>query len=219
MGVLKINLGVKMKLQYLVPGIVSFLLFSGGAIAEGYYVKPYAGLSYMNDVSTTRAAESVSVELEQGMVLGAAFGYRYNADFAVELAWEYRSNESETQLGTTFYPEGNYASNIFFLNGIYFFNSWQEITPYVGFGLGWMQEIDIDLELAGVESSYSSSGNFTYQGFVGLEYPIAQRWVLHTELRHAGGKSGDLKSEAGADVLANLNYKPFTWQLGVKYLF
>lgn len=208
-----------MKLYAVVPMLFSVLLLMGNAQAQGYYVKPYAGLSYMNDVSATRQADNINIELEQGMVLGAAFGYRYNSKLAVELAWEYRSNESATQVGSTFYPEGNYASNSFFLNGIYFFDSWGKVTPYAGAGLGWLQEIDIDLELAGVETSYANSGNIVYQGFVGVEYAFAARWVLHTEFRHAGGKSGDLRNEAGADLLANLNYKPFTWQFGVKYLF
>ncbi|GGW66269.1 outer membrane protein [Alishewanella tabrizica] len=209
-----------MKLMYLIPAILPALLLTSNAkAAEGYYLKPYAGISYMNDVTGTRQTENINIELAQGMVLGTALGYRFERNFALELAWEYRSNDSETQLGSTFYPEGNYASNIFFLNGVYFFNQWQKVTPYVGFGLGWMQEIDIDLELAGVENSFSNSGAFTYQGFVGLEYPLAANWIIHTEFRHAGGKSGSLENEAGMGSLASLKYTPFTWQFGIKYLF
>jgi opacity protein-like surface antigen len=184
-----------------------------------YYVKPYAGISYMNDVTGKTATAPIDVELEKGLVLGGAFGYRYNANIAAEVVWEYRSNDSETIVGKDVYPEGNYASNIIYLNGLYYFEPWGSLTPYVGAGVGWMQEIDIDLERNGVETSYSNSGNFSYQGFVGVEYKLSAHWSVHTELRHAGGKSGTLEDEKTKAKFSSLNYKPFTWQLGATYRF
>lgn len=184
-----------------------------------FYVKPYAGISYMNDVTAQTGASNIDIELEKGMTLGAAFGYRYNTNIAAELAWEYRSNGSESQVGTEFYPDGNYASNLIYLNGVYFFNPIGKLTPYIGAGVGWIQEIDIDLERSGVETSFSNSGNLSYQGFVGVEYSWSAAWSFHTELRHAGAKSGDLRDEQTNAMFSNLNYKPFTWQLGAKYQF
>lgn len=184
-----------------------------------FYVKPYAGISYMNDVKAQTGAANIDIELEKGMALGAAFGYRYNANIAAELAWEYRSNGSESQVGAEFYPDGNYASNLIYLNGVYFFDPIGKLTPYIGAGVGWMQEIDIDLERSGVETSFSNSGNWSYQGFVGIEYRWSAVWSFHTELRHAGAKSGQLKDEQTKALFSNLNYKPFTWQLGAKYQF
>lgn len=184
-----------------------------------FYVKPYAGISYMNDVKAHTGATNIDIELEKGMALGAAFGYRYNANIAAELAWEYRSNGSESQVGTEFYPDGNYASNLIYLNGVYFFDPIGQLTPYVGAGVGWMQEIDIDLERSGVETSFSNSGNLSYQGFVGIEYRWSAAWSFHTELRHAGAKSGQMKDEQTKALFGDLNYKPFTWQLGAKYQF
>lgn len=205
------------------PYFAGLLLCTSAAAVAGdaaqYYVKPYAGISYMNDVSGQNAASPVSVELDNGMVLGGAFGYRYNPHWAAEIAWEYRSNKSETTVGALRYPEGNYASNIFFINGLYHFNPLANWQPYVGVGIGWMQEIDIDLELNGVEQSYSNSGALTYQGFIGLEYQWSPAWTVFTEFRHAGGKSGLLKHEQTKAALGELQYKPFTWQFGVKFAF
>lgn len=184
-----------------------------------YYFKPYTAISYMNDVSATAANSAIDIELEKGMVLGGAFGYRYNANLAAEISWEYRSNDSETRWGNEFYPEGNYASNLIYVNGIYFFDAFGDFTPYVGVGLGWMQEIDIDLERNGVETSFSNSGKLSYQGFVGIEYRLSERWSLHTELRHAGAESGVLKDESTDAPFADLDYKPFTWQFGARYSF
>jgi opacity protein-like surface antigen len=184
-----------------------------------YYVKPYTGISYMNDVTGLSGASPVAVELEKGMTLGAAFGYRYNANIAAEVSWEYRTNDSETRVGNEFYPAGNYASNLLYLNGIYYFSSFGDVTPYAGVGVGWIQEIDIDLERNGVETSYSNSGNFSFQGFAGVEYRLNSRWTLHTELRHAGAKSGRLQDEQTKIEFASLDYKPFTWQFGASFQF
>lgn len=211
-----------MKTKRVLCSMLPVLFFSASSLAADasrYYLKPYTGLSYMNDVSNHGDTTPIEIELEQGMVLGAAFGYRYNTKIAVELAWEYRSNDSESTVGASTYPAGNYASNIFYLNTIYFFDSFGTFTPYAGAGVGWVQEIDIDLESAGIENSFSNSGTFTYQGFAGVEYKFSSAWSAHTELRHAGGKSGDLKNEQTADLLGDFNYKPFTWQVGVKYSF
>lgn len=206
----------------LILGGLSILFFSAPSPAEhtsGFYVKPYLGISYMNDVTNNKNTAPIEIELDKGLVLGTAFGYHFTKNFAAELAWEYRSNDSETQVGNLLYPEGNYAANIFFVNGLYYFSPIASVRPYLGLGLGWIQEIDIDLEREGVERSFSSSGNFTYQGFIGVEYQLSSNWRLHTELRHAGAKSGNLKDERTGELLANLNYKPFTWQLGFSYLF
>ncbi len=184
-----------------------------------YYVKAYSGISYMNDVTSSGVNSAIDIELDKGMVFGGALGYRYNANIAAEISWEYRSNDSETRWGTEFYPEGNYASNLFYINGFYFFNAYGGLTPYVGAGLGWMQEIDIDLERNGVETSFSNSGEFSYQGFIGLEYRLSPQWSIHTELRHSGASSGVLKGENTDMPFADLDYKPFTWQLGARYSF
>lgn len=211
-----------MKINHHLTFALALMGFSTASMAAEtghYYVKPYAGISYMNDVKGQTGSSPIAVELEKGMTLGAAFGYRYNANIAAEISWEYRTNDSETQVGNQFYPAGNYAANLVYLNGIYYFDALGAWTPYLGVGAGWMQEIDIDLELNGVETSYSNSGNFSYQGFAGVEYRFNSRWTFHTELRHAGAKSGRLQDEQTKAEFASLDYKPFTWQFGARYQF
>lgn len=211
-----------MKTKYMLSALTvltALLAQAQAAESAHYYVKPFTGISYMNDVTGKTATAPVEVELEKGLVLGGAFGYRYNANIAAEVVWEYRSNDSETMVGKEFYPDGNYASNTIYLNGLYYFEPWGSLTPYVGVGVGWIQEIDIDLERNGVETSYSNSGNFSYQGFVGVEYKLSTHWSVHTELRHSGAKSGTLEDEKTKVQFSSLNYKPFTWQLGASYKF
>jgi len=211
-----------MNINHATAGLVALLFVSTPSLASEsshFYLKPYAGISYMNDVTRTDNAVNTEIELDKGMALGAAFGYQFNTNVALELAWEYRSNDSETRVGNTFFPEGNYASNIVYVNSIYTFDGFEKWRPYLGLGLGWIQEIDLDLEQNGIEQSLSNSGNLAYQGFVGVEYHWSAAWSFHTELRHAGAKSGTLENELSKERFGSLNYKPFTWQVGAKYRF
>jgi len=54
-------------------------------------------------------------------------------------------------------PSGNYASTGVALNGLYSFNLFgrEEVRTYVGLGVAWLTEVDIDFEQGGEEVSYS----------------------------------------------------------------
>jgi len=91
--------------------------------ASHWYLKPTVGLSQMGDqtgqtVGIGTVDGPAEVNLSSGFTPGLAVGYQYGNGWSAELAWEYRTNDSETTLADgTFYPSGNYASNVFALNG------------------------------------------------------------------------------------------------------
>ena len=60
---------------------------------------------------------------------------------------------------TSVFDDGNYASNIFFLNGYYHFTPSGKWESYVSAGLLLVQEVDIDLERAVSEISLTSDGD------------------------------------------------------------
>ena len=69
----------------------------------------------VNGFQGTLDGELIDVTTSAGFTAGAGVGYRYNQRLAVEFAWEYRTNDSETSFnaGPSF-SDGNYASNTFF---------------------------------------------------------------------------------------------------------
>lgn len=194
--------------------------------ANTWFVKPYVGLSNMSDI--TANAENVpnfsgqtDINLNNGFNAGLSGGYNFNQRFSLEAGWEYRSNDSETRIiNQAVYPDGNYASNTFYLNSIYDFqreSSWQ---PYLGAGLVWVQEVDIDLELDGTELSYSGDGDIGYQIFAGVDYHINKQWKVQLEARYTQIEDIALSSEQGFQGNMNdLSYKPSTIQLGLIYSF
>ncbi|MEM9102767.1 MAG: OmpW family outer membrane protein, partial [Pseudomonadota bacterium] len=121
--------------------------------------------------------------------------------------------------GQTF-DNGNYASNLFFLNNYYHFRAFQKWQPYVGAGLVWSQEVDIDYEENGFETSFSGDSKTGWQLFVGTDYKISSQWSLLAEIRYTSLNSLTLVSENNTDeVFSNIDYEPLSLQAGLKYQF
>ena len=193
---------------------------------DTWFVRPYVGLSQMSDLSSDFSnidglSGDADIDLDTGFTGGIGIGYRYTDRVAVEFGWEYRSNDSETTLNDiSEFDDGNYASNIFYLNGHYQFEKNDKWQPYVGAGLTWVEEIDIDLERNGDELSYSGDGDVGYQVFAGINYDLNQAWKLQSELRYGSITDIDLEGE-GNDVgeFDSIDYETTTLQIGLVYDF
>jgi len=196
------------------------------AAEENWFIRPYAGLSQMSDISSSfneidTISGTADINLSNGFVAGLGIGYRYTERLAAEFGWEYRSNDSEVNLAnTSLFADGNYASNIFYFIGHYFFNETGRWQPYLGAGLSWAQEIDIDLERDGIEQSYSGDGKIGYQLFAGLDYQLTSTWSLQTELRYGSISGITLSGEANdPGSFQSLDYVTTTLQFGLVYNF
>ena len=206
--------------------LISAMPLTAIADDSNWFVRPYVGLSQMSDLSADfedidGLSGTADIDLDSGFTGGLGVGYRYTEQFAVEFGWEYRSNESSTTLaGTSEFEDGNYASNIFYLNGHYAFAASGNWQPYVGAGLTWVEEIDIDLERNGEELSYSGSGDTGYQVFAGVDYALNADWTLQSELRYGSITGIDLDGEAGdPGQITGLDYETTTLQVGLVYNF
>ncbi len=192
---------------------------------NNWYLKPTIGISQMGDQKgqTTGVGSvdgPVNLELDSGFTPGMAFGYNYDNGWAAELAWEYRTNDSQSTLSdSTFFPEGNYASNVFFFNGYYHFTTQGNWQPYVGAGLMYGQEIDIDFEVNGTEQSYTGDGDLGFQIMTGVKYLINDSWSLNGEIRYGRFSSVDLSGEGTTGQINDLDYDPVTLGLGLQYNF
>jgi opacity protein-like surface antigen len=205
------------------------LVTAGPATADGagYYVKPYIGPSFVDDTDfgqrgIAAAGADGSGSFDTGWLAGLGFGYRYGNGWVAEVAWEYRSNDNDRVRfddGTTF-DGGDFASNTLYLNGYYQFDVGNPgLRPYVGAGIGWVEEIDLDLEAAGVETSYSSDGDLAWQVMAGLEYDLNERWSMQGELRYNRVSGVDLDEEAGNGRIEDADVDAWLLGLGVTYAF
>lgn len=196
-----------------------------------FFGKLYGGTSILGDqnISQTGVAAvgaTSDASFDAGMVVGGAAGYYFTDNISAELAWDYRSNSLDRANfsdGTNF-NDGDFASNIFFVNGYYhldpIMNS--KFRPYVGAGLGYVQEIDIDLKNAtsGVETSYSQDGEIAYQLIAGTSYGLTDNWDLTADVRYMRADSINLKRETGGTAeLSKVDYDPLSLTVGAVYKF
>ena len=216
-----------MNMKPLLLSICLIALNANEAIAgDKWFARPYAGTSQIANLSADFTAINglsgeANIRLEDGFTSGIGIGYRYNNRFAAELGWEYRSNDSSATLANTYeFESGDYASNIFYLNGHYMFAKRGKLQPYAGAGLTWIQEIDIDLEQGGIERSFSGSGDLGYQVFAGFNYDLNQHWALQSELRYGSISDIELQAEGtNSGQFKNLNYETTTFQIGLVFKF
>jgi outer membrane protein W len=191
----------------------------------GRYFSVYVGPSSLSSttVSESRGAGGVasgSATFDTGVGIGGAFGYRYGNGWAAEVAWDYRRHGLKQIGGST--VDGDFASNTFFLNGYYRFSKWGNIRPFVGAGIGWTQELDIDISRSGRELSYSRSGGTAIQVMFGGEMELSPRWSLLGDVRVMRVGNGTFKAEdaaAGGTISGDLRYRPVSVNLGLSYRF
>ena len=193
------------------------------AAEEGWSIIPYVGISQLGNQSPNIiggndiADGGLDIAVDSGFTAGLGLRYNYeNSRWASEVGWEYRSNDSEatTAIGNVL-PDGNYASNVFYLNGRYSLAEGSRWTPWVGGGLTWIQEIDLDSENINGERSFSNSGSVGFQIMFGVDYDLNNRFYLISELRYGDQRSLDLEEEDGNGRVTNIDYQPVTLSLGV----
>ena len=189
----------------------------------GWYVSAYGGSSALSstNLSETRPAAAPiagKATFGSGAGLGGGIGYRYGNGWAAELALDYRRHDLERVGGVA--VKGDFASTVAFLNGYYRFQKVGMVRPFVGAGLGYITEIDMDLSRSGTEQEYSRFGGLATQAILGGEVDLSARWSLTADLRWMQTSGRSFKStNAGAALGGKPKYQPASLNVGVSYRF
>ncbi len=186
-----------------------------------FYVKPYAGFIGIQDMTLqlvdNNQTTNIDIENGFGFTTGISLGYKFTENVTAEIGWEYKSNDI-TVINNNVRSSGDYASNFIYLNGIYNFSTNSRFKPYLGLGASLIQEIDLDFG-DGMETSFSDSGNFGFQGLIGLDYNLSNRWALNWEAKYVTFSEFNMNNESNNSNLNNLKYNPFIFNIGIKYRF
>jgi outer membrane protein W len=189
----------------------------------GMYLSVYGGASSMGSTTVSESRPALAnlegkASFGNGTGLGGAFGYRYGNGWAAELAWDYRSHDLK-RIGATA-VDGDFASTVLFVNGYYRFAKVGGVRPFLGAGLGYITEIDMDITRGGTEQEYSRRGGVATQLIVGGEVDLTANWSLTADLRWSQMGSAAFKStKAGAALGNRPKYQPTSLQVGVTYRF
>lgn len=195
---------------------------ASGSEQGGFFVKPHLDWSNLGNDELVIEGASGKARYDSGFATGLAVGYDYGNGFRSELDFEYRTNEySSIDLANgSRLTDGDFSSAILYLNGYYFFHqpnrSW---FPFIGLGLGWVQEIDFDAGGSATESSFSQSGDWAYQWMAGVEYQLSSAWHLQAKINHINISGLKLKEEGGAGRIQNADYRVWGVGAGLVYRF
>jgi opacity protein-like surface antigen len=197
---------------------------------KGFYATIYGQYSQIGSSSFTESGaqglgSGLRADFNSGFGLGGDIGYRYGNGWAAEVEWNYRNHSLDTlrQGGGNLARDGDFASNTIFINGLRRFSTDGAWTPYLGAGIGWVEEIDIDITPrgGGTERGYSDGNEFAFQFIAGVEYEFTPQWSLTADTRYMRVGSVRLDNETGNSngKVGTLKYNPFSVQVGVRYNF
>jgi opacity protein-like surface antigen len=193
---------------------------------RGGYVTVIAGLANQSDQTLDFRNGSTATRgegaFDSGILGGGAVGYRFDNGWRVEGEFVYQSVDHNGLVLPSGGPSGsgNYASTSVAVNGLYEFDilGSPRARTYVGAGLVYLTEVDIDFEVGSSEQSYSGTGT-GIQLLAGARYDIGERWFLDAGLRYLAASSLDLEGEAGAPGQIKADYEPWAATVGVGWRF
>ena len=194
--------------QLLEATTIAMMLWSSLATASAmaddrWYVGATTGFTNNSvsslDLSTDGLDGRANAEADNGYTIGAVFGREFDDRWRLEGEFRYRTNElSSVDLpdGSTI-SDGDFSSGALGLNGYWMFgdtnSTWR---PFVGAGLAWMQEIDLDLAEEPVSGSYSSDGT-AWQLMAGVSWMLSDRWGFDFEARYLDAGAVTMDAERG----------------------
>ncbi|MEM9303675.1 MAG: outer membrane beta-barrel protein [Pseudomonadota bacterium] len=206
------------------PALLALVLASTPAAEaedSGWYVRAIAGYNTLSDETVRHSTGEFAGEASfgSGFAGGGAVGYD-TGPWRFEGEILYRSADLDRlEAATGPITEGNYASLGFGANVLYSFNLFgtDRATSYVGGGLVFLQEIDIDFETP--EENSFSGDEFGYQLILGAEYDFGARWSGFAEYRWFDAGDPDLDAEGDALGTVNVDYANQALLFGVRYDF
>jgi hypothetical protein len=221
----------RLRRSYL-AALISLLASTGAASAQaqswtdGLYLEVFGGLHGLADGDVKQGGTTGKGSYGGGQIFGGAVGKKLTQNWSVETEFFYRSNDIDSVgsgplAGST---EGDFASTNLMFNGVYTFTQsdgsglWGKFTPFVGAGLGFLQEADIDAKIGGGERQYSDTWIPSVQFLTGVTYEVNESWSVFAETRYHYAGEVELKSSKDNTVL-KANYDGFSGIVGVRYSF
>lgn len=210
-------------------GLVAVVGVTGHTVAEeidyeGPFLKLNGGLNFALDSdfkgSSSELFPSGEATLGGGTAMGLSGGYRFNRNFAGELEYTYRSNDIDkikSSGGSQIADGGDLASVAIMANGYYYLDYCDSWSPYVGLGVGFLQEIDSDIQMVGISDQKDLEDSlFAWQAAVGAEVPLDERWRFYGEGRFLSAPGAELSNGKGS---YKLDYNNLSLMIGIGYQF
>ncbi len=207
---------------------IAFFLSTGvdaraGGLVDRLYVELQAGAGWLygHDVVIDDEGTELEsdVDFDLGVIGGGAVGIDINDNWRAELEYMYRRNDADDFGGSQIDADsGDFASVAIMANAEYRFGTPdQALRPYVGAGIGIIEEIDFDVEGGDDAGEFSDRGDLAFQLMAGTDYALSPSWSLAAELRYFD--AGSVKLDGDGDRELKADYRVTSLLLGVRYNF
>lgn len=188
-----------------------------------FYTKLFGGFNFLRDTDLesggTLPLPEGEASFDNGLNVGLAVGYNLFEEIALELEYAYRKNDIDKVIGQngTFSESGDLASVAIMFNALYYPNISKKFFPYIGGGVGILQEIDADVKFTNNERAKDlEDSTIALQLIAGVEVPVVSSITVFGEGRYLGAPGPELSNK---NQSYDFDYNSFSANLGVKYTF
>ncbi len=207
---------------------LALLLAGGSATANDWYVTGDLGFVTLGDQDlefqdgSNAPATQQSAKFSGSFTGGGRVGRYVGDNWRVEGEVIYRTSDLDAVtidgLGTA--SGGDFASVSYGLSALYEFNllGSERYRTYVGAGLAFIQEVDIDFDIDGAEISFETD-NVAPQLQAGIRYDAGERWFVDVGIRYLLGSGITLERPDNSGQTITADYDPLSVSLGVGFRF
>ena len=194
---------------------------------RGWYASAVFGANLLGDqdaqYQSGTASGSAERSFDTSIAAGGTFGYEFGNQWRGELELMYRRNEQSDPVtidGLGSFDDGDFASLAITASALFDFNWFSDpnITTYVGAGIAFIQEIDIDFETAGTETSFETD-DIGLQLQAGARYRLGERWFVDAGVRYLIASDVELELPADSSQTVTSDYDPLTLSVAVGWRF
>ena len=194
---------------------------AAGADDTGWYASAVAGINTLGsetiEYRNGATVESSDADFDASFAGGATFGYRLSPQWRIESELMYRRNEL-SDFGIPSFPvidEGDFASLSIAFSGLYDFDLFGQpsVRSYVGAGVVFIQEIDIDFETAGIETSFETD-DIGLQLHFGARYDFGERWFADAGIRYLLASDIEMALPDDGTQTVTADYAPLSLSVG-----
>lgn len=207
---------------------VACALAAAPALADddNWYGTANVGIGSLSSATLTYSdgstSSSASGDYSASVAFGGTLGYNFSNGFAVEGEIMYRRNDLDPVdlPGLGSFNEGDFASLAFAVNALYRFSLGNsgKLTGYVGPGLVYFQEIDIDFETSGEETSFEESDT-GFQLKLGGRYDFSDRWFAEAGATYLVADGVTMERPSDPTQTIESDYDHWALSVGVGFRF
>jgi opacity protein-like surface antigen len=192
------------------------------AAERGLTITLLGGVSQLSDPASRLGNQAGRLALGSGTALGGSVAWRFAPAWRVEAEVLYRNNgvDAVAVTGLDARPgDADYASVALMANLLWNVARWTvgpaTVRPYVGVGIGRLQELDTDLRAGGQATEFSGSGS-ARQLLTGVEWDYRSRWTAGLGLRWVDAGRVKLTGPAGT---LEVDHRGWSTELRLAYRF